>query len=250
RRRRTRRAPRRAAASSPGRSWLLRREPWGSFPQVIAVIGVNEQRGGAVSEGCVSAAVGGRAVAGGYPDPLGALHSSVLHHAADVRGVPDVASSGRRPPRDEPPRDAVTSHNSTACAPGTGAIVGSGPHSGARAHRPPTRCRPRARERFAVIDALQGSPLLTLFLVVATGALLSGLASSAIAPRLVAGMESVQTLGLALFVYSVGISAGATFFGSLNRQLPLLAAATVSTVLAAALTLVLGHGLGLARDLS
>src|SRR5699024_956718 len=134
-------------------------------------------------------------------------------------------------------------------------------------HRPPTRCRPRARERFAVIDALQGSPLLTLFLVVATGAVLgaipfgrvrlgaagalfTGLALSAIAPHLGAGMEIVQTLGLALFVYTVGISAGATFFGSLNRQLPLLAAATVSTVLAAALTMVLGHGLGLARDLS
>src|SRR5699024_1210775 len=109
--------------------------------------------------------------------------------------------------------------------------------------------------------------LLTLFLVVATGAVLgaipfgrvrlgaagalfTGLALSAIAPHLGAGMEIVQTLGLALFVYTVGISAGATFFGSLNRQLPLLAAATVSTVLAAALTMVLGHGLGLARDLS
>ena len=118
-----------------------------------------------------------------------------------------------------------------------------------------------------MIDALQGSPLLTLFLVVATGAVLgaipfgrvrlgaagalfTGLALSAIAPHLGAGMEIVQTLGLALFVYTVGISAGATFFGSLNRQLPLLAAATVSTVLAAALTMVLGHGLGLARDLS
>ena len=28
----------------------------------------------------------------GHPGPLGALHSSVLHHAADGRGVPDVAS--------------------------------------------------------------------------------------------------------------------------------------------------------------
>ena len=118
-----------------------------------------------------------------------------------------------------------------------------------------------------MIDALEGSPLLTLFLVVATGALLgaipfgrirlgaagalfTGLALSAIAPHLGAGMEIVQALGLALFVYTVGISAGAAFFGTLNRQLPLLAAATLSTILAAALTLLLGNGLGLTRDLS
>lgn len=31
----------------------------------------------------------------GHPDPLGALHSSVLHHAADGRGMPDVASCYR-----------------------------------------------------------------------------------------------------------------------------------------------------------
>ena len=118
-----------------------------------------------------------------------------------------------------------------------------------------------------MIDALESSPLLTLFLVVATGAVLgaipfgrirlgaagalfTGLALSAIAPHLGAGMEIVQTLGLALFVYTVGISAGAAFFSTLNRQLPLLAAATVSTVLAAIATLVLGQTLGLARDLS
>lgn len=118
-----------------------------------------------------------------------------------------------------------------------------------------------------VIDALEGSPLLTLFLVVASGALLgaipfgrirlgaagalfTGLLLSALAPHLGAGMEIVQTLGLALFVYTVGISAGATFFGTLNRQLPLLAAATLGTVIAAALTLLLGGALGLERDLS
>ncbi|NMA75931.1 MAG: transporter, partial [Actinomycetales bacterium] len=118
-----------------------------------------------------------------------------------------------------------------------------------------------------MIDALEASPLLTLFLVVATGAVLgaipfgrvrlgaagalfTGLALSAVAPHLGEGMEIVQTLGLALFVYTVGISAGAAFFSTLNRQLPLLAAATVSTVLAAIATLVLGQVLGLARDLS
>ncbi|WP_170932020.1 TrkA C-terminal domain-containing protein [Brachybacterium massiliense] len=133
--------------------------------------------------------------------------------------------------------------------------------------RAPTRCLAAGPERFTVIAALEGSPLLTLFLVVATGAVLgaipfgrirlgaagalfTGLALSAIAPHLGEGMEIVQTLGLALFVYTVGISAGAAFFGTLNRQLSLLAAATVSTVLAAAATLALGQVLGLARDLS
>ena len=118
-----------------------------------------------------------------------------------------------------------------------------------------------------MIDLLASSPLLTLFLVVATGAVLgaipfgrvrfgaagalfTGLALSAIAPQLGSGMEIVQSLGLALFVYTVGISAGAAFFGSLNRQLPLLGAATLSTVLAAVVTILLGHALGLAQDLS
>lgn len=118
-----------------------------------------------------------------------------------------------------------------------------------------------------MIDLLEGSPLLTLFLVVATGAVLgaipfgrvrfgaagalfTGLALSAAAPHLGAGMDIVQSLGLALFVYTVGISAGAAFFSSLNRQLPLLAASAVSALLGALATLVLGQVLGLAKDLS
>ena len=118
-----------------------------------------------------------------------------------------------------------------------------------------------------MIDLLEGSPLLTLFLVVATGAVLgaipfgrvrfgaagalfTGLALSAAAPHLGAGMDIVQSLGLALFVYTVGISAGAAFFSSLNRQLPLLAASAVSALLGALATLVLGQALGLAKDLS
>ncbi|WP_114853193.1 aspartate:alanine exchanger family transporter [Brachybacterium sp. YJGR34] len=118
-----------------------------------------------------------------------------------------------------------------------------------------------------MIDVLEGSPLLTLFLVVATGAVLgaipfgrvrfgaagalfTGLALSALAPGLGAGMDFVQTLGLALFVYTVGVSAGAAFFGSLNRHLPLLLAATAGTVVAAITSIMLGHALGLAEDLT
>lgn len=36
------------------------------------------------------------------------------------------------------------------------------------------------------------------------------------------GMAIVQSLGLALFVYTVGIGAGAAFFNQLRMQLPLL----------------------------
>ncbi|MGO2584772.1 MAG: hypothetical protein ACTH9F_05485, partial [Brachybacterium tyrofermentans] len=77
------------------------------------------------------------------------------------------------------------------------------------AHRPGAPCR--ALERFTVIDVLEGSPLLTLFLVVASGAVLgaipfgrvrfgaagalfTGLALSAAAPHLGAGMDIVQSL--------------------------------------------------------
>ncbi len=118
-----------------------------------------------------------------------------------------------------------------------------------------------------MIEILEASPLLTLFLVVATGAVLgaipfgrvrfgaagalfTGLALSAAAPHLGAGMDIVQTLGLALFVYTVGISAGAAFFANLNKQLPLLGVAALSSVLGAIITVVLGGLLGLAQDLS
>src|SRR5690606_20180629 len=152
---------------------------------------------------------------------------------------------------------------------GPGGLSWSGPspHRGARALRAPPGARPRAPERRAVIEILEASPLLTLFLVVATGAVLgaipfgrvrfgaagalfTGLALSAAAPHLGAGMDIVQTLGLALFVYTVGISAGAAFFANLNKQLPLLGVAALSSVLGAIITVVLGGLLGLAQDLS
>src|SRR5690606_1275678 len=57
---------------------------------------------------------------------------------------------------------------------GPGGLSWSGPspHRGARALRAPPGARPRAPERRAVIEILEASPLLTLFLVVATGAVL------------------------------------------------------------------------------
>src|SRR4051794_16357492 len=88
------------------------------------------------------------------------------------------------------------------------------------------------------------SPLLTIMLVVALGTLLGsvpfgpvrfgpagalfvGLFAGALDPRLGTGLALVQTLGLALFVYTVGIAAGAAFFRGLRRQLPLMAGSLI-----------------------
>lgn len=98
-----------------------------------------------------------------------------------------------------------------------------------------------------MVEVLSSSALLTLCLVItlgaalgavrfgplrfgAAGALFVGLAVGALDPALGEGLELVQSLGLALFVYTIGLSAGATFFGDLRRQYPLMLAATVLLV--------------------
>jgi putative transport protein len=85
-----------------------------------------------------------------------------------------------------------------------------------------------------VIDLLAEHPLLLLFLVVALGflaghvrlgsfrigvaaVLFVGLAFGALDPRLTLP-EVLSTLGLVLFVYSVGVSSGPGFFGALRRR--------------------------------
>lgn len=119
----------------------------------------------------------------------------------------------------------------------------------------------------AVLDVLAASPLLTIFVVVAlgtvlgavpfgpvrfgaAGALFVGLAVGALDPRLGEGLALVQTLGLALFVYTVGLAAGSTFFRDLRRQMPLMAVGVVVLALAAATAAVLGGLLGLSGPLS
>ena len=109
----------------------------------------------------------------------------------------------------------------------------------------------------AVLDLLAGSPLLTIALVLAlgtvlgtvpfgpvrfgpAGALFVGLAVGALDERLGKGLALVQSLGLALFVYTVGVASGAAFFRSLRRQLPLMAG-SVAVLAVVALTLM---GLG------
>ncbi len=90
-----------------------------------------------------------------------------------------------------------------------------------------------------MLELLTSSPLLTILLVVAlgaavgiipfgplrfgaAGALFVGLALGALDPALGEGLDIVSSLGLALFVYTVGIAAGETFFANLRTQLPLM----------------------------
>jgi putative transport protein len=105
-----------------------------------------------------------------------------------------------------------------------------------------------------VIELLVANPLLLLFLVAALGflaghvrvggfglgiaaVLFVGLAFGAADPRL-ALPEIVQTLGLVLFVYAVGVSSGPGFFGALRRRGLKLNALVLGVLLAAALVAV------------
>lgn len=113
-----------------------------------------------------------------------------------------------------------------------------------------------------MIGILASAPLLTLFVVIAlgsavgaiklgpvrfgaAGALFVGLAVGALDPRLGEGLGLVQSLGLALFVYTIGIAAGASFFRDLRAQTPLMAGATVLLVLVGALAALTGRLFGL-----
>lgn len=112
------------------------------------------------------------------------------------------------------------------------------------------------------------SPLLALFVVVAlgaaigairigplrfgaAGALFVGLIVSAVHPEVVSThMSIVQPMGLAFFVYCVGISAGATFFQDLRKQTNLLALTTIVCIVGAAIALAGGRLLGLPSGLT
>ena len=118
-----------------------------------------------------------------------------------------------------------------------------------------------------VLDVLATSPLLTIFVVVAlgtlvgaiplgpirfgpAGALFVGLAVGAADARLGEGLGLVQTLGLALFVYTVGLAAGNTFFRDLRRQLPLMGVGIAAAIVGAVTVAVLGGALGMSGALS
>lgn len=110
-------------------------------------------------------------------------------------------------------------------------------------------------------------PLLSLFLVVgggaalgalrvgrlrlgAAGALFVGLAVSAAWPGAAHGFEVVQQLGLALFVYTVGLASGATFMSGVRRNAPLMLAAGVASFAGALVAGFGGRALGLPGALS
>ena len=120
----------------------------------------------------------------------------------------------------------------------------------------------------AMASLFASSPLLALFVVVAlgaaigairigplrfgaAGALFVGLVVSALHPEVVSNhMSIVQPMGLAFFVYCVGISAGATFFQNLRKQTNLLALTTIVCVVGALIALVGGRLLGLSSGLT
>lgn len=116
-----------------------------------------------------------------------------------------------------------------------------------------------------MIDLLAGTPLLTLFLAVAlgtlvgaiplgplrfgpAGALFVGLAIGALDPRLGEGFGLVQAIGLALFVYTIGLASGASFFRDLRKQAPLMIGATALLAVHAALTIAAGRVVGLGPE--
>lgn len=117
-----------------------------------------------------------------------------------------------------------------------------------------------------MLDVLAASPLLTIAVVLALGTLLGavpfgpvrfgaagalfvGLAVGALDPRLGEGLGLVQTLGLALFVYTVGLAAGSGFFRDLRSQLPLMASSVAVLAVLAGVVIAVGGALGLSSSL-
>lgn len=117
-----------------------------------------------------------------------------------------------------------------------------------------------------MLELLTASPLLTILLVVAlgaavgiipfgplrfgaAGALFVGLAIGALEPSLGEGLGVVSSLGLALFVYTVGIAAGETFFADLRKQLPIMGLGIGVIAVVTVLALVVGAALGLGSPL-
>jgi putative transport protein len=115
----------------------------------------------------------------------------------------------------------------------------------------------------AVTQVLVDQPLLVLFVVLALGTLLGGvrIAGTAVGPAgaLFAGLavsalipdvspavpQVVGTLGLALFVYTIGLAGGPAFFGGLRRGAPAIALTVGTFVAVAAVAFGLGTLLGL-----
>lgn len=109
-----------------------------------------------------------------------------------------------------------------------------------------------------MIDFLVSHPLVTIMGVLALGALLGqikfgplrfgaagalfmGLVVGMLDPRLNQGMDLVRSLGVVLFCYAVGLSAGSTFVSDLKRQWTLMLAGV------AGLAAMAGFGIGIGK---
>ncbi|AOZ73155.1 transporter [Boudabousia tangfeifanii] len=114
---------------------------------------------------------------------------------------------------------------------------------------------------------LVASPLLTVFLVVAlgavvgainfgplrfgaAGALFVGLFVGAMLPESAHGLDMVKTLGLALFVYMAGLSAGHTFFRDLKTHAKFLTISVGILIATAVAVVFAGESMGLSRSLT
>jgi putative transport protein len=117
-----------------------------------------------------------------------------------------------------------------------------------------------------MLDILAGSELLTIMVVIGlgtlvgiipfgpvkigpAGALFVGLAFGALDPRLGQGLDLIRPLGLALFVYTVGLASGSAFFSSLRRHLPVMLSAIVVLAFATGVIIGVGKALGLTSAL-
>nr|WP_076387923.1 TrkA C-terminal domain-containing protein [Vaginimicrobium propionicum] len=118
-----------------------------------------------------------------------------------------------------------------------------------------------------MIEILAANPLLTLFLAVAlgtlvgaipfgplkfgpAGALFVGLAIGSLDPSLGQGFEIVQSIGLALFVYTIGLAAGSSFFRDLKKQASLLAGTVVLLALFALIVALAAKPMGVGSEMA
>ncbi|EEH64412.1 TrkA C-terminal domain protein [Gleimia coleocanis DSM 15436] len=84
----------------------------------------------------------------------------------------------------------------------------------------------------------------------AAGALFVGLFLSGMYPELGKGMGLLQSIGLALFVYTVGVSAGATFITQLRKQTNLIVAGAVVSIIGAIVTVIGAYVLDIPKNLA
>lgn len=126
---------------------------------------------------------------------------------------------------------------------------------------------PTQRRVIGMAELFAQHHLLTLFLVVGLGAMIGairlgpvrlgaagvlfvGLGVSALLPGVGQDLEIVQQIGLAFFVYAVGISAGSHFFHSVRQQAGFLAWSALICLLGAIGAIIGGKILGLSPSLS